>query len=149
MTRLHQISTLRPAGSAHRLHSLILDRHDKHFLWGIRDCCLWAADAVHAVTNRDLASDVRGSYWSARQAARVVRERGGLQEMVTQRMGQPIELSDAIDGDVCMLIPEAHEYIPGLGALGILWRGSILAQGEKGLAAHRTHEAAMWWGANP
>ena len=149
MSRLHQISQLRPAGAAHRLHALVLDRHDQPFAWGIRDCCLWAADAVHAATGRDLASDIRGSYWSARQAARVVRDRGGLESLVTDRMGAPIALADAIDGDVCLLVPEAHEYIPGLGALGVLWRGSILAQGDKGLCVHRTHEAAQWWGANP
>ena len=149
MSRINQISQLRPAGAAHRLHALVLERHDQPFAWGIRDCCLWAADAVFAVTQRDLAADIRGSYWSARQAARVVRDRGGLQALVTDRMGAPIALSDAIDGDVCLLAPEAHEFIPGLGALGVLWRGSILAQADKGLAVHRANCAAMWWGAQP
>ena len=143
------ISQLRPAGAAHRLHELVIERHDKPFAWGIRDCCLWAADAVHAVTRRDLASDVRGAYWSARQAARLVRDRGGMEAMVTERMGQPIDVSEAIDGDVCLLAPEAHEPIPGLGALGILWRGSILAQGDRGLSVMRTTCAHIWWGANP
>jgi len=149
MSRLHQISQLRPAGAAHRLHALVLDRHDQPFTWGIRDCCLWAADAVYAVTLRDLASDIRGTYWSARQAARVVRGRGGLTALVTERMGEPIEAAEAIDGDVCLLVPNVHEAIPGLGALGILWRGSILAQADKGLAVHRANCAAMWWGAQP
>lgn len=149
MSRINQISQLRPAGAAHRLHALVLERHDQPFAWGIRDCCLWAADAVFAVTQRDLAADIRGSYWSARQAARVVRDRGGLQALVTDRMGAPIALSDAIDGDVCLLVPEAQEHIPGLDALGVLWRGSILAQGDKGLCVHRTNMASAWWGANP
>ena len=150
MSRLHNISALRPAGAAHRLHALVLDRYDKPFAWGIRDCCLWAADAVYAVTLRDMACDIRGSYWSARQAARVLRDRGGLEAMVTQRMGAPINAADAIDGDVCLLLPtQEHQTIPGLGALGVLWRGSILAQGDKGLTVHRTDNAAAWWGANP
>ena len=149
MTRLAQISLLRPAGAAHRLHALVLDRHDKPFVWGIRDCCLWAADAAHAVTGRDMASDLRGCYWSARQAIHLVRDRGGMEAMVTARMGEPIDVSEAIDGDVCLLRPEVHECIPGLGALGVLWRGSILAQGDKGLAVHRINNATTWWGANP
>lgn len=149
MSRLHHISLLRPAGAAHRLHELVLDRHDKPFVWGIRDCCLWAADAVHAVTGRDMASDLRGSYWSARQAMRVVRDLGGLPALVTSRMGPPIDVDEAIDGDVCLLRPEVHEHVPGLGALGVLWRGSILAQGDRGLSVMRTPCAQVWWGANP
>lgn len=149
MSRINQISTLRPAGAAHRLHSLILDRHDKPFAWGIRDCCMWAADAVYAVTQRDLAHDIRGCYWSARQAIRFVQARGGMYAMVTTRMGNEIDVSDAIDGDVCLLLPRVHENIPGLGALGVLWRGSILAQGDKGLTVHRTDNASAWWGSNP
>ena len=149
MSRLHHISLLRPAGAAHRLHELVIERHDQPFAWGLRDCCLWAADAVHAVTRRDLASDVRGAYWSARQAARVLRDQGGLSSMVTSRMGAPIDVAEAIDGDVCLLLPEAQEYVPGLGALGILWRGSILAQGDRGLSVMRTSCAHTWWGANP
>jgi hypothetical protein len=150
MSRIDQISKLRPAGSAHRLHALILDRHDKPFVWGIRDCCLWAADAVYAVTQRDLAHDIRGCYWSARQAVRFVQARGGMYSMVTARMGDPIHMADAIDGDVCLLLPSQEQQpIPGLGALGVLWRGSILAQGDKGLTVHRTDNASAWWGANP
>ncbi|MEY5101221.1 MAG: hypothetical protein RJA36_3940 [Pseudomonadota bacterium] len=150
MSRLSHIATLRPAGAAHRLHALVLDRHDQPFAWGIRDCCLWAADAVYAVTLRDMASDIRGSYWSARQAARVLRDRGGLEAMVTQRMGEPINAAEAIDGDVCLLVPQAHETLPeGVGALGVLWRGSILAQAKRGLCVHRANCAQLWWGAQP
>ncbi len=149
MSRLHHISQLRPAGAAHRLHELVLERHDQPFAWGIRDCCLWAADAVHAVTGRDLASDLRGSYWSARQAVRVVRNAGGMVPMLTARLGEPIDEAEAIDGDVCLLLPEAHEHVPGLGALGVLWRGSILAQGDRGLSVMRTNCAQVWWGVSP
>lgn len=150
MSRLHNISALRPAGAAHRLHALVLDRYDKPFAWGIRDCCLWAADAVYAVTLRDMACDIRGSYWSARQAARVLRDRGGLEAMVTRRMGAPINVTEAIDGDVCLLVPQAHDRLAeAIGALGVLWRGSILAQGENGLAVHRVNCAQLWWGAQP
>lgn len=143
------LQRLRPPGAARRLHELVVQRHDQPFAWGIRDCCLWAADAVHATTGRDFASDVRGSYWSARQAARVVQQHGGLAAMVTLRMGQPIEQGEAIDGDVCLLEPAAHERTLGMGALGVLWRGAVLAQADRGLAVHRLHVATCWWRAAP
>ncbi len=148
-THTRRIAAHRPPGAAHRLHALVLQRHDQPFAWGLRDCCLWAADAVHACTGRDLAIDLRGGYFSARQAARVVQRLGGLPTLVTNRMGPPIDQADAIDGDVCLLVPTAHESLPGLGALGVLWRGSILAQADTGLAVRPLQDAACWWGARP
>jgi hypothetical protein len=36
--------------------------------------------------------------------------------------------------------------VPGLGALGVLWRGSILAQADRGLAVRPVSDAAAWYG---
>lgn len=144
-----RVAQLRPPGAAHRLHALVMDRHDQPFAWGFRDCCLWAADAALAATGHDPMADLRGSYFSARQAARLAQAHGGLQAMATARLGSPIAQADALDGDVCLLAPHAAEYLPGLGALAVLWRGSILAQADRGLAVRRLSDATCWWGVQP
>lgn len=46
------------------------------FEWGRHDCCLFAADAVQAITGVDHAADYRGAYKTARGAKRALRKRG-------------------------------------------------------------------------
>lgn len=141
------IALSRPPGSAQRLRELVIERAAMPFAWGYRDCCLWAADAVLAVTGTDPVADIRGTYFSAKQAARVMRDHGGLETMLRDRLGDPID--DPIDGDVCLLMASAHQYELGMGALGVLWRGGILVQGVNGLAMHPTSDAAVWWRVSP
>jgi hypothetical protein len=149
MTRLQQLHLLRPAGSAARLRDLVQRRRHVPFAWGSADCCLWAADAVLATIGRDPAADLRSRYSSARGALRLLAQHGGMASLVTARLGPLIDAADAIDGDVCLLAPHAHERIPSLGALGVLWRGHILAQGDVGLVARPVDDAVAWWGATP
>lgn len=44
------------------LHQFLLARAQNPFVWGINDCCLFPADAIHAFTGVDLADDFRGKY---------------------------------------------------------------------------------------
>ena len=37
-------------------------RVDTPFKWGVQDCCLFAADAVQAITGTDIADDFRDKY---------------------------------------------------------------------------------------
>jgi len=143
------VHRLRPPGAAHRLHALVLDRHDQPFAWGFRDCCLWAADAVHAATGRDPAHDLRGAYFTARGALRIVQAAGSLPALADQRIGPRVAAAEAIDGDVCLLSPSVHDHTLGIGALGVLWRGGVLAQADRGLALHRVDVALQWWRATP
>lgn len=43
-------------------HRFLIDNAEKPFIWGLRDCCLFAADAVESITGVDLAADFRGQY---------------------------------------------------------------------------------------
>ncbi len=44
------------------LHQFLLERRKTPFKWGGHDCCLFAADAIQAITGVDIASDFRGRY---------------------------------------------------------------------------------------
>lgn len=52
------------------------------FAWGSFDCLLWLADWVRIKRGVDPAGDLRGRYCSMLQAARIVREKGGMVRLV-------------------------------------------------------------------
>jgi hypothetical protein len=44
------------------LHTFFMGEANLPFAWGSNDCCLFAANAVEAITGTDLADDFRGKY---------------------------------------------------------------------------------------
>lgn len=60
-----------------RLDALLRSRAARPFEWGRNDCCTFVADAIEAMTGRDVMESVRG-YSTALQAQRLAHERGGL-----------------------------------------------------------------------
>lgn len=133
------------------LDTLVHQRAPLPFAWGLRDCAMWAFDAVQATTGRDPAADLRGAYRTAGQALRLLRSLGGLQALATARFGAAVPLATAGDGAVVLLKPTVCAgSSAGHGALGVLWRGLVVAQGDLGLvwvpksAALACWEAAAW-----
>lgn len=127
-----------------RLHALLVQRQAQPFAWGSRDCALFVADAVQAVTGHDPAADLRGSYASCMQAWRTLARGGGLEAVAHQRLGPPIALSQAQDGDVVLLSDAVVRDEP-IGALGIVWGGGVVAQGAAGLVRVDLADARRAW----
>lgn len=44
------------------LHKFLLERANSPFIWGVRDCSLFCADAIYAMTGTDIAADFRSQY---------------------------------------------------------------------------------------
>jgi hypothetical protein len=82
------------------LSSLVSQRLREPFCWGRHDCSLWAADAVLAITGRDFAEGLRGVYHDARSAQRILVAAGGLSQIVTAALGEPIPPLFARPGDI-------------------------------------------------
>lgn len=82
-----------------RLIKLIEERKAQPFEWGSNDCCLWAADAVLAMTGDDPAADLRGAYCNARGANDVLGKLGGI-AAAGARGGEEIPPLCAQVGDV-------------------------------------------------
>lgn len=66
----------------------------KAFVWGEHDCCLFAADAVVAMSGWDPAEEFRGRYTSKVGAARVMKRAGaggveGIIERGARQRGRP------------------------------------------------------------
>lgn len=131
-----------------RLSTLLASRVDKPFSWGRHDCFLLGADAAEAVTGRDPAADLRGTYSSAVQAARVLARHGGWWLGLAKRFGQRVPPEVAWPGDVVLLPAGAcNAGVGGLdgGAVGVVWRGAVVAQGESGLVALNLRDAVSIW----
>jgi hypothetical protein len=132
MMRLHDWQT--------RFAALVAERWAQPFEWGTRDCCLWAADAVQAITGQDLAADLRGTYADLRGGLRTIAAVGGLPALCTSRLGPQILPAQAQPGDVG-LVDEGEAF----HALVVQAGGHWLGQGADGLRPVRPDQVLMAW----
>lgn len=94
------------------LDKLIAERLDAPFEYGAHDCCLFAADAVLAITGIDIASpDYRGKYNDAASAFALI-------ETITG--GTTVE--DAMDHAM-----QSHEFVTALPSVLYAQRGDIVS----------------------
>ncbi|MCW7541878.1 hypothetical protein OOT46_29195 [Aquabacterium sp. A7-Y] len=109
------------------------------FEWGRHDCALWAADVVHALTGFDPGADLRGTYASALQAARVVRARGGLAAIATAALGPPCPPLGVRVGDIGLVRSGDRECYAACN--GAHW----LAPAQNGLQVVDLDQASACW----
>jgi hypothetical protein len=121
-----------------RFEALLRTRIAAPFEWGVNDCCLFAADAVQAITGEDLAADLRGAYGSALEAARVLRDVGGI-EAAAARAGDEIAPLAATWGDVGLIRLDDREL------LAVCTGANWVAPAAGGLAARSLPEAVKAW----
>lgn len=112
-------------------------RRSMPFEWGKNDCCLFAADAVLAMTGKDPAEPLRG-YSSALAAQRLIDEAGGLHELASRFLGKSVSPLMAGTGDVALLLNEGRELLAvcnGANAIGPGPHGMAVLGMESALAA--------------
>jgi len=120
-----------PVAPDPRIAALIAEARHKPFAVGRHDCCTFAAQAVELATG---GNPLEGLHWSSeREAARLVREAGGLKAMITQILGEPIEAGFARAGDVVLAI-DPHD-VHQRAMLTVCHGPVLLAPGSTGLAA--------------
>lgn len=101
---------------ANLLTAVVEHHRDTPFAWGVHDCCLWSASAVHAQTGRDPAEAFRGTYHNRTEArALIARDFGGDIENIPAAVGLvEIPLLQVRRGDV------VSAYFKGYGvSLGV------------------------------
>lgn len=109
------------------------------FEWGKNDCCLFAADAVHAMTGQDFGAEARGTYSDARRAGLLMKRRGGLRWIASVALGDPMSPLMAGVGDVLLMENEGRELLAicnGVNAIG---------PGEQGMAVLGMESAVAAW----
>ena len=94
------------------------------FRYGTFDCCLFACDAIEAMTGVDPASGFRGKYFCLKEARFLMRQYCGspsvraLAEKITQEFGMPEEANALLlnRGDLA-LIERPRDYLLGIVSL--------------------------------
>jgi hypothetical protein len=97
-----------------RLDRCIRERRLMPFAWGSNDCALFAAACVDAVVGQDLAADLRG-YSSEAEAQQIIEAHGGLEAIVTARLGEPVAPMLARVGDVGLVAVQTGECLAVCG----------------------------------
>ncbi|WP_114393511.1 DUF6950 family protein [Oleisolibacter albus] len=127
-----------------RLDRVVEAARHSTFAWGRVDCCLFAADAVVAVTGVDPAAPWRGTYADAGTATRLLARMGGLSAMaarVARHHGWPAVPPAFLGrGDVALV-----RLDDGRHALAVCLGAALVLPAQRGLAAlDRTRALSGW-----
>jgi hypothetical protein len=125
------------------LAEFIESRRLTPFKWGEHDCCLFAADAVLAITGIDLAADFRGTYDSAIGANRILNANTDLEALIAthcERVGfAPVPVRFAGRGDIVVVEGEDRHWA------GIVLGDTIAGAGETGVVMSPLSAAKRAW----
>lgn len=133
MTRLENWPTL--------LSLYVDSRRSQPFAWGTNDCCIFAADWVLIATGHDIASAFRGGYSGALGANRIIREAGGIENLLAEHAPGLQRISPKLVGRGDLVL-RTFENGPTLGInLGAI--DCFVA--EHGLAFVALDEKATCW----
>jgi len=112
------------------------------FAWGERDCCLFCADLVLALTGVDYAARLRGAYHTRREAVLLLRAHGGMEAMVTALLGPARPGAFARRGDLVLAPADGV----GANAIGVNIGVSHVMAGHHGVVTRPRNEARACWG---
>jgi hypothetical protein len=121
-----------------RLAAFIEERRYVPFTWGTNDCCIFAADAMLAITGRDFADGMR-NYSTELGAARIIKEAGGMRELVKGLKQKPVGFANR--GDLVLCDAENGETF-GICFGDGLWCGAA----RDGIGFRSMKEAILAWG---
>ena len=91
------------------------------FVWGERDCCLWVNDWIKAERGCDPGGELRGTYASAGECARLLNRHGGFLALIPTAMERAgLLATDAPrPGDVG-IVPTGKDWMMAI-CLGERW----------------------------
>jgi hypothetical protein len=129
------------------LSDFLLARMHQPFVWGGQDCCLFACDAILAMTGVDVATQFRGKYTDPVEAAHLLRQLDcyGIDEMA-EWIAEAYDCREippafAQRGDVALL-RELERYSLGVVSLD---GTEIIAPGPDALASVGLLRALRAW----
>lgn len=127
-----------------RLNHMVNNNKERPFKWGSWDCCLFAAEAVKAMTGEDLASDLRGRYRTELGALRAIKKVGcnSIEELLDSRLNTETPRLLACRGDVALVDR------PGGDAAGIIYGAGILVVTREGMQQIPLSLAKKVWSVN-
>ena len=124
-----------------KLTDFIAAKKDIPFEWGKNDCCLFACDAVKAMTGIDYSTPFRDKYLDEAGATQLVTAAGGIRAIATAALGAEIKPLMAQRGDV-VLIESPRP------TLAICMGSEVVAPGPEGLEYRSIKPAVAAWRIN-
>ena len=121
-----------------RLSDYIKANRNKPFVWGERDCMLFAAGCVEAMTGNDLAAPFRGTYSTAREALEFLKKNGGTTGIVDRNF-ERIDKYDLQTGDIGLLVIDDREFI------GIIYSMYAITPGVERQVMNRAIDCSIGW----
>lgn len=111
------------------------------FEWGTFDCCLAAANAIHAMTGKDFAESFRGHYKTKQGAALALKRygHGTIKDTLNSIFGPFKPRLKIGRGDIALVQTEQGD------ALGICYGGQIWCAAETGLQPLPTRLVLCCW----
>lgn len=106
------------------------------FEWGVSDCCQFIGECIEAMTGVDHLA--RFAYSGRAGARKLLRQYGGLENLVSAVLGPPVERT-AQHGDIVSV----HQGDGPL--LGVIWRDRLLLRTESGLVDWPAEYAETIW----
>jgi hypothetical protein len=83
-----------------RLSQALCEAETRRFAYGSHDCCVLAADAIRAMTGRDVLSEF-ASYKGLAAMKRIMQAHGGVEGIASSALGPPLEtVRTAKRGDI-------------------------------------------------
>ena len=123
-----------------QLLDLISKRRQTPHAWGTNDCCLFAADAILAMTGDDKAVALRGTYTTEAEAHQIIAKFGGLAPMLTHFLGEPRGPLCARRGDiVAFTAPNGQECV------GVCVGAAFVCPGDERLNTFPMQMATQSW----
>mgnify|MGYP003574995366 CR=1 FL=1 len=108
------------------------------FAWGSNDCCTFAAAAVEALTGVNPLASLQ-PYDTPIEAARLIEEGGGLEQLTISFLGTPVPPVMAAVGDIVLVINADREM------LGVCNGTNVLAPGKTAIAVLDMESALTAW----
>lgn len=131
-----------------RLHVICSQRMHAPFSFGVNDCAMFAADAIHVMTGLDIAAEVRGQYDSRESSQTLLAGLTGggwLEEyavLVANREGmQEVGIRFARRGDMVLMHQEVG---PSLGIVSLDGMRALFA-GVDGLERFPVLDCSRAW----
>lgn len=127
-----------------KLSEMILLHRSKEFSYGYHDCCLFVARCVDAMCDTHYEEQIiaKYKYQSEEEANRHIENDGGLLEMVTDFLGDPMPRAFAMPGDVVLLRDN------GEAVLGIVEAHNAVAASRNGFISVPLKYAVVAWRIN-
>lgn len=125
-----------------RLFGFVESRRAEPFAWGSQDCCLFAADAVQAITGVDPAASLRG-YTSKAEAVELIAKYGTLEDLVSGKCREMnfVEVAPKLAQRGDLVVFENA----GNPALGVCLGAHAAFPGKDGLVFHPLAECRRAW----